>query len=172
MGQIERPPDAPTRSAREHATLLLARALVDRARALYRELEERTGAPVQAHRAMALIASEPGIQSSRLAAALGMQRSAVSHLLRPLQQRGWIERRRDSADQRSVHLFVTNEGSEVVKATAGRVVGVLQHAVEQLDDTQLAEAERSLHAILQHMVMLGPRADVPAVEKRRPAKKR
>jgi hypothetical protein len=36
---------------------------------------------VQAHRALAVIAAEPGIQSSRLASSLGMQRSALSHLL-------------------------------------------------------------------------------------------
>jgi DNA-binding MarR family transcriptional regulator len=151
MAQIERPPGTSVRAAREHAALLLARTLVDRARALYRELEEHTGAPVQAHRALALVAGEPGIQSSQLAARLGMQRSAVSHLLRTLQDHGWIERRRDSEDQRSVHLFVTTAGREIVKATAGRMVGVLQHAVEQLDDVELEQLESSLQALLQHI---------------------
>ena len=156
MGQTDRPPGATPRAQREHAALLLARTLVDRARALYRELEQRTGAPVQAHRALAVIAAEPGIQSSRLASALGMQRSAVSHLLRALARQGWIERRRSGEDQRSVHLYVTASGRGIVGATAGRMVGVLQRAVEQLDDTRLAELERSLQALLQHVEAPAP----------------
>ncbi len=156
MGQTDRPPGSTPRAQREHSALLLARTLVDRARALYRELEQRTGAPVQAHRALAVIAAEPGIQSSRLASALGMQRSAVSHLLRTLAQHGWIERRRSGDDLRSVHLFVTAAGRGIVGATAGRMVGVLQHAVEQLDDARLAELERSLQALLLHVEAPAP----------------
>lgn len=151
MGQTDRPPGTTPRAQREHAALLLARTLVDRARALYRELEQRTGAPVQAHRALAVIAAEPGIQSSRLASSLGMQRSALSHLLRTLAEHGWIERRRSGDDQRSVHLYVTAAGRGILGATAGRMVGVLQHAVEQLDDVRLAELERSLGALLQYI---------------------
>jgi DNA-binding MarR family transcriptional regulator len=156
MRQTDRPPGSTSRAQHEHTALLLARTLVDRARALYRELEQRTGAPVQAHRALAVIAGEPGIQSSRLASALGMQRSAVSHLLRALAQQGWIERRRSGDDQRSVHLFVTAAGRGIVGATAGRMVGVLQHAVEQLDDTRLVELERSLQALLEHIEAPAP----------------
>lgn len=140
----------------EHSALLLSRTLVDRTRSLYRALERSTGAPVQAHRALVSIADEPGIQSSRLAVVMGMQRSAVSHLLKSLSRHGWIERRRGGGDQRSVHLFVTDAGSEVVNATAGRVVGVLQHAVQQLKDEQLEELERSLQALLQHIEPSAP----------------
>lgn len=167
MGQTDRPPGTTPRAQREHSALLLARTLVDRARALYRELEHRTGAPVQAHRALAVIAAEPGIQSSRLANALGMQRSAVSHLLRTLSLQGWIERRRSGDDQRSVHLFVTTAGRGILGATAGRMVGVLQHAVEQLGDERLAELERSLGALLEHIEPPAPGMD-KAPARRRP----
>lgn len=162
MAQTERPPRTATRTQREQAALLLARTLVDRTRALYRELEQRTGAPVQAHRALASIAGEPGILSSQLALSLGMQRSAVSHLLRSLEQQGWIERRRSGDDQRSVHLFVTAAGNGILGATAGRMVGVLQHAVEQLDNARLAELERSLRALLQHIEAAAPGMGRPA----------
>lgn len=142
---------AAEREQLERAALLLARTLVDRTRALYRELERRTGAPVQAHRALVCIADSPGIQSSRLADQLGMQRSAVSHLLRTLSANGWIERRRSGEDQRSVHLSVTASGRAIVGASAGRMVGVLQRAVEGLDDTQLTELARSLQALIGHI---------------------
>ena len=157
MTEVDRPLRADVgREALERAALLLARTLVDRTRSLYRELEQRTGAPVQAHRALACVAAKPGIQSSQLAAAMGMQRPAVSQLLRSLVASGWMERRRDVQDQRTVHLFVTAAGRSIVAATAGRMVGVLQRAVSRLNDVQLQELERSLSALLEHVESPAP----------------
>lgn len=163
------PPSTRSRAEVEHSALLLSRTLVDRTRSLYRELERSTGAPVQAHRALVCIADEPGIQSSRLATAMGMQRSAVSHLLKSLSNHGWIERRRGGGDQRSVHLFVTEAGGEVVKATAGRVVGVLQRAVQMLEDGQLEELERSLQALVGHIEAPSPGMLIVRARRRRSA---
>lgn len=162
-----RPLDEEQRLEVQQAALLLARSLVDRTRSLYRELEYSTGAPVQAHRALALIADSPGIQSSHLAASLGMERSALSHLLRTLSEQGWIERRRESHDQRSVHLHVTRAGHDMVGATAGRMVGVLQNAVQQLDDSHLLELESALRALMQHIEIPAP-VSVSSKRPRRP----
>lgn len=140
---------APQREALERAALLQARTLVDRTRALYRELEQRTGATVQMHRALGCIDSAPGISASRLAAELGMERSALSHMLRALDERGWVQRRRAPDDQRSVRLHVTAAGRAVVGATSGRVAGILQRSVRQLSDAELAELERALAALLR-----------------------
>jgi DNA-binding MarR family transcriptional regulator len=170
MGQKNRPAGIRTRAQREQSALLLARTLVDRTRALYRELELRTGAPVQAHRALAGISANPGIPASQLAESLGMQRSALSHLLRTLAKEGWIERRRSDDDQRSVRLFVTAAGNGVVGATSGRIVGVLQHAVEQLDARHLLELERSLGALLKHID--GPSPDIILSADRRRSSRR
>jgi DNA-binding MarR family transcriptional regulator len=140
--------------------LLAARALVDRMRTLYRELERRTGAPVAMHRALACIAAEPGMAASRLAIALGMQRPAVSHLLRSLCERGWVERRRSATDQRSVKLHVTSAGRGILNATSGKVAGTLQRGVHSLDDRELGKLADSLHALLRHMPDAAPSAAV------------
>jgi DNA-binding MarR family transcriptional regulator len=158
-----------SRAEREQAALLLARTLVDRTRTLYRELEHRTGAPVQAHRALAGISSAPGIQSSQLAHSLGMERSALSHLLRALSEQGWIERRRSADDQRAVHLYVTAAGTGILGATAGRMAGVLRRAVEQLDAATLAELERSLQALLAHIEAPSPGMGAVTRKRRPPA---
>lgn len=139
------------RALLERRALLAARTLVDRMRTLYRELERLTGAPIAVHRALASIGSEPGIPASKLAAALGMQRPAVSHLLRYLAERGWIERVRNDADQRSVRIFITPEGRLVLKATSGRAVGTLQRAVGHLQEDELAALARGLETLLAHL---------------------
>ncbi|HEY7379270.1 MAG TPA: MarR family transcriptional regulator, partial [Steroidobacteraceae bacterium] len=112
-------PSARQRATLERRALLAARAFVDRTRTLYRELERLTGAPIAVHRALACIGADPGITASKLALALGMQRPALSHVLRGVVERRWVERVRSDADQRSVRLFLTAGGRELLGATAG-----------------------------------------------------
>jgi DNA-binding MarR family transcriptional regulator len=135
----------------ERSALLAARTLVDRMRALYRELERMTDAPISMHRALTLLAEEPGITASRLAESLGMQRPAVSHVLRGLAERGWIERRRHADDQRSVRLHVSAAGVEILRQTGGRAVGTLQRAMRQLSREDLAGLAAGLNAVLVHL---------------------
>lgn len=136
------------RSTLERDALLSARALVDRMRTLYRELERMTDAPITMHRALTCIGEEPGIPASRLATRLGMQRPAVSHVLKGLVARGWIERRRHDGDQRSVQIHPTAEGLQVLRATSGRAVGTLQRAVRGLSARELRQLADGLAALL------------------------
>lgn len=140
-----------TRAAREQRALLAARALVDRMRTMYRELEQLTGAPIAVHRALACINGEPGIPASRLAASLGMQRSAMSHVLNDLSERGWIERTRDADDQRSIHIYITAEGRKLLQATSGRAVGNLQRAMTHLSDKDLEGVAAGIEMLLTHL---------------------
>jgi DNA-binding MarR family transcriptional regulator len=151
------------RSGLERDALLSARALVDRMRTLYRELERMTDAPITVHRALACIGEEPGIPASRLAARLGMQRPAVSHVLKGLVSRGWIERRRHDGDQRSVQIHATAEGQQILRATSGRAVGTLQRAVRGLSARELRQLAGGLAALLVRLPDAQPsRAPAPA----------
>ena len=120
-------------------------------RALYRELEQMTGAPITLHRALVCIGNDPGLPASRLAAQLGMQRPAVSQVLKNLTARGWIERRRSEADQRAVQIQCTAAGREILRATAGRAVVTLQRAVCNLPDEQLASLAAGVEKLLMEL---------------------
>jgi DNA-binding MarR family transcriptional regulator len=157
------------RAALENRALLAARALVDRMRALYRELEQLTGAPISHHRALVSIGAEPGLTASRLAALLGMQRPAVSQLLKSMTQHGWVERRRSEADQRAVHIFVTAAGRQVLQATAGRAVFTLQRAVCSLPPDKLDAFIASVELLL---TQLPPQADPAPVAASRTRQRR
>lgn len=141
----------------ERDALLSARSLVDRMRSHYRELERMTDAPITVHRALACIGEEPGIPASRLALRLGMQRPAVSHVLKGLAARGWVERRRHEGDQRSVQIHPTTEGLQILRATSGRAVGTLQRAVRGLSARQLQQLGSGLEALLARL----PDAQLP-----------
>ncbi|HSC07782.1 MAG TPA: MarR family transcriptional regulator [Steroidobacteraceae bacterium] len=142
---------ASTRDRLEQRALLAARSLVDRMRALYRELERLTGAPIAVHRALACIGDEPGITASSLALSLGMQRPAVSHVLRSLVERGWVERVRSASDQRSVRVYLTAAGRTLRDATAGRAVGALQRSVRRLSQDKLKSLAVGLEEVLKHL---------------------
>ncbi len=152
------------RLALENRALLAARALVDRMRALYRELEQMTGAPITHHRALVSIGQEPGLTASRLAALLGMQRPAVSQLLKSMTQRGWVERRRSDEDQRAVHVFITAAGKQVLQATAGRAVFTLQRAVCSMSVEKLEALIGSVEMLLTQLPEQS--APVPAPARR------
>ncbi|MEZ5473858.1 MAG: MarR family transcriptional regulator [Steroidobacteraceae bacterium] len=120
-------------------------------RSLYDDLERMTDASVGAHRALAVIASDGGLQASQLAARLGMRPPAVSQLLRLLVARGWVSRRRGAADQRIVRIYLTAAGRRVVSATSGRAVGVLYRAVRALSVDDLERLARSVPELVQRL---------------------
>jgi DNA-binding MarR family transcriptional regulator len=150
----------------ESRALLAARALVDRMRALYLELEQMTGAPIAWHRALVCIGNDPGLPASKLASQLGMQRPAVSQLLKSMSARGWIERRRSLEDQRAVQVHPTAEGRQILQATAGRAVFTLQRAVCSLPHKELEQLIASVELLLTQLPEqpLGP---APVSKRRR-----
>ena len=159
-------PGLTTRGALERDALLSARALVDRMRTLYRELERMTDAPITVHRALACIGEEPGIPASRLASRLGMQRPAVSHVLKRLAARGWIERRRHEGDQRSVQIHPTADGQQILRATSGRAVGTSAAGSARLEWPATATAWRT---VLRHCSSAFPMHSRPARALRSPS---
>ena len=149
------------RAVLESRALLAARALVDRMRALYRELEQLTGAPIGLHRALVCIGAEPGLPAARLAARLGMRPPAVSQVLKALTMRGWIERRRSALDQRTIQIHATAAGRQILRATAGRAVFTLQRAVCRLPQSQLEQLAGSVELLLT----LLPDSTLPAADR-------
>jgi DNA-binding MarR family transcriptional regulator len=151
------------RTSLENRALLAARELVDRMRAMYRELEQLTGAPIGLHRALVCIGSEPGLPASQLASRLGMRRPAVSQVLKSLAMRGWIERRRADTDQRAVQIYTTAAGRQILGATAGRAVFTLQRAVSRLPPAQLRQFAASVELLLTFL----PESSIGAMPRRK-----
>lgn len=135
----------------EIRALIGTRSLVDRMRALYHELERMTDAPITLHRALLCIGEEPGLSASQLASRLGMKRPAISQVLKNLVARGWIERRRSVADQRSVRIHVTADGRRIVQLTSGRAVGILKRAVLSLAGNDLLQLAVGVEALLEKL---------------------
>jgi len=144
------------RDHQRRAALLAVRCVIDQMRERYRSLERATGAPITSHRVLATIAALPGIGASALAEHLGMNRPAMSQALKSLEERGWISRRRDLGDGRSVQLRLTESGTRLLRSTVGRASGTLERCIRGLSDRELRAASVGLQAIARQLSRKAP----------------
>jgi DNA-binding MarR family transcriptional regulator len=145
------------RERQRRAALLAARTMIDQMREQYRALERATGAPITSHRVLGAIAATPGIGASALAQRLGMNRPAMSQALKSLEERGWISRRRDLGDGRSVRLRLTVAGGQLLRSTVARASGRLDRCIRALSDPELRAATIGLRAIVGQLLQKTPR---------------
>jgi DNA-binding MarR family transcriptional regulator len=99
------------------------------------------------------IAAEPGLKVSKLAAALSIHPSTCSNMLSKLEERGLINRDRSKQDQRTVYLFVTEQGKKLLENAPRPRQGKLANALHSLSESQLARLEVGLEdliKVLQH----------------------
>jgi DNA-binding MarR family transcriptional regulator len=64
-------------------------------------------------RALFELLAARGIAQGEMGGLLGLEKSTVSRLAAGLERKGWVERGRDSGNQRYVRLYLTEEGRSV-----------------------------------------------------------
>ncbi len=101
----------------------------------------------------------PGIKVSKLAAALSIHPSTCSNMLDKLEKKQLVYRDRSKTDQRSVHLYVTEEGRKFLVNNAPKPTqGKLSNALAQLSSTQLTKLESGLDALVQALLISNDQA--------------
>lgn len=91
-------------------------------------MERQLGVSAPQRLALRCIGKYPGLTAGQLARMLHLDPGTVSAMLRRLEKRALIERRRDPRDKRRVALGLTPSGRALDRATEGTV----EHAVERL----------------------------------------
>jgi DNA-binding MarR family transcriptional regulator len=124
----------------------------------YRSVEKRAGISGALLWALAQVASEPGTPVGRLARALAIHQSTASNLLRRLEARGLLSRRRHGKDQRTVQLFPTAKGLRVLTRAPQPLIGVLQQALSDLPAPRLRLLHRQLEGLIAAMKVKDPEA--------------
>jgi DNA-binding MarR family transcriptional regulator len=94
------------------------------------------------------IAENPGFKVSQLATVLSIHASTCSNMLDKLEDKNLIFRDRSKKDQRSVHLFITDEGKDLLAKAPQPVHGKLSNALAQLSSEQLNNLECNLEALI------------------------
>ena len=102
--------------------------------------------------AMLSEAPERSLPMSELAARTSSSLSRLSHVVRKLQDRGWIERRPSEHDARVTTASLTPEGMETIVAMApGHVHTVRQLVFDGLDERDVEDLERVVKKIVARL---------------------
>lgn len=97
------------------------------------------------------IAASPGIKVSELAAILVIHRSTCSNMLDKLERKALIYRERRKIDQRTVHLFTTQQGSDLLLQTPSPPQEILTLSLSNLSQKQLTNLEKSLEDVISSL---------------------
>jgi DNA-binding MarR family transcriptional regulator len=99
-------------------------------------------------RALSLIAaSDRGLSSRELAAALGVGASAITPLVDRLVERGYASRREDPFDRRIARLQATESGAELLERLLAVKTDVLRDALAHLEPAELAAVGAALDVL-------------------------
>lgn len=143
----------PTETATEHYRQMLAvlkqfRVVVGNVKEHYRDVERVTGVGGAQLWALWAVSAQPGLKVSDLARELAIHQSTASNLLDRLEKQGYLIRQREAGDQRKVSITLTKAGKAVVARAPGPAIGVLQHALLELDNPTLSALQKNLDALI------------------------
>ncbi len=95
--------------------------------------------------------ASPGLKVSELAKALTIHPSTCSNMLDQLEKKELIRRKRSKSDQRTVHLYLTEKGTQLLAVAPRPAQGTLSVALEHLSDHHLTHLEEGLNQLVQVM---------------------
>ena len=117
----------------------------------YHHVERQAGISGAQLWALAEVAANPGVEVGKLAKTLAIHQSTASNLLRRLQTRKLVSRKREGRDQRAVQLFATGKGLRMLKGAPRPLIGVLQQALSDLPSASLQVLHHHLGKVISAM---------------------
>lgn len=100
---------------------------------------------------LVLVEANPGVTQTRLAEAVGLDRSTLVAVLDQLEERGLLERRQ-GADRRTNGLWLTRRGKAMLGRMKARILAHEAHIAAQLSDAE----RRALLGLLRRLVAAAP----------------
>jgi DNA-binding MarR family transcriptional regulator len=122
--------------------------------ALERQMQDESGLPQTYYIILAMLSEAPGrsLRMSELAELVSSSPSRLSHAVDRLAERGWVRREKDPHDRRGNRTVLTDEGWEIVLATApGHVRTVRENVFDLVTPEQLAVLDEVFTAVLARL---------------------
>jgi DNA-binding MarR family transcriptional regulator len=117
----------------------------------FREIENQCGVSGAQVWAMWEISRTPGMRVTELAKTLSVHQSTISNLLDKIEERGMLRKERPRDDQRSVHLYLTESGYEIMRRAPKPMSGILPDALQRLPFGTLYRLREDMDALLSLM---------------------
>jgi DNA-binding MarR family transcriptional regulator len=132
----------------------LAHLIREATRLLVRSLQAR----LQAHNVsfghwafLRILWEQDGLSQRQLSEAAGVMEPTTHAALHAMEQRGYIERRRQAGDLRNQHVFLTASGRRLKRLLVPLAIEVNEVAVQALPREDLATTRRVLRAIIGNL---------------------
>src|SRR5690606_13694611 len=113
---------------------------------LSKSMERHVGVTIPQRVCLLLIAQQPGVHPSELAAVLHLHRGTLTGILRRLGQAGLITRTLDDRDARRASLTVTARGAALIRRWTGTFVQAVRRLLASVPPRERVAAERVLGA--------------------------
>lgn len=127
------------------------RIILNAVKAHFQQVERRCGIGGVQVWALALIQDRPGLGVGQLGAELNVRQPTASSVVRNLTLQGLVEVRREGADRRSVQLYITPQGSQLLQRAPGPSAGLLPEALGALDMNTRNQLETLLALLIEKM---------------------
>lgn len=147
------------------AALKQFRLIYGNVRQHFRAIEEACGLGGAQLWALGLVRAQPGIRVCELAQAMSIHQTTTSNVVASLVRKGLLRRERLDADQRVVHLYVTEAAAAVLLRAPGPVEGLLQQALRHMRTEDVQQLNAVLQQVIGHMQTAHPEAaDLPLAD--------
>jgi len=94
------------------------------------------------------VSRSKGMKVTELATKLTIHPSTSSNMLDKLEKKNLIYRDRSKSDQRSVHIYIAEQGKELLTLAPPPQQGLFKSALTKLSDEQVTDLETSLHVFI------------------------
>jgi DNA-binding MarR family transcriptional regulator len=111
-------------------------------------VEKNCGVSASQLWAMTELYNDPGLRVSDIANRLSIKKSTASNMLDKIQNKNYLERRRESHDQRVVTLYLTDNGKHLIENVTVPTQGVVLDALKQLSNGQIETLHESLGLLI------------------------
>ena len=125
---------------------------------LERQLQRDAAMPMTYYIILAMLSESPDhtLRLSDLAELAGTSQSQLSHAATRLEEAGWIVRRRCASDKRGYLATLTDEGMDVLRASApSHVESVRSVLFDALDDEQVDQLRAIADAVVGRSALAG-----------------
>jgi MarR family transcriptional regulator, organic hydroperoxide resistance regulator len=98
-----------------------------------------------------LVGRFPGLTAKRLASVLRVHPSTVSGIVKRLERRGLVERRRDTRDHRRVYLGLTARGRELDTEDGATIEAAVQRTLDSESPSAVEQARQVLTTLTREL---------------------
>ena len=111
----------------------------------------------------------PGIKVSELASLLSIHRSTCSNMLDKLEDKGFVKRHRSKSDQRTVRLYLAEEGKHVLSKAPSPPEGQLSSSLSKLTSQEVADLDNAIKPLVDALQYDDEKAALTPIQTSQPS---